>query len=125
MKKWEDLTEFKPERIEGPEGTRDGFKFVPFGCERRACPGEGLGMRTINLALGSLLQCFDWERVHNEMIDMTEGTGLSFPKAQPLVTDPPPLQASTEDPDGTIDLQSAFFELIFNILMRMTAGKRY
>ncbi|KAK3016887.1 hypothetical protein RJ639_005902 [Escallonia herrerae] len=52
MKKWEDLTEFKPEWIEGLEGTRDGFKLAPFGYGRRACPGEGLGMRMIGLAWG-------------------------------------------------------------------------
>ncbi|KAK3016898.1 hypothetical protein RJ639_005913 [Escallonia herrerae] len=34
-------------------------------------------------------------------------------------------QASTENPDGTVDLQSSFFELNFNVLMRMIAGKRF
>ncbi|KAK3011695.1 hypothetical protein RJ639_011645 [Escallonia herrerae] len=82
---WEDPRKFKPERFEGLEGSRDGFKFVPFGYGRRACPGESLAMRVVGLALGSLLQCFDWERVSKEMVDMTEGPGLTMPKAQPLV----------------------------------------
>ncbi|KAK3016886.1 hypothetical protein RJ639_005901 [Escallonia herrerae] len=76
---------FESERFEGLEGSRDGFKFVPFGFGRRACPGESLAMRVVGLALGSLLQCFDWERVSKEMVDMTKGPGLTMPKAQPLV----------------------------------------
>lgn len=84
-KLWSEPRKFKPERFEGLEGTRDGFKFMPFGSGRRACPGEGLAMRMVGLVLGSLIQCFDWERVGKEMVDMTEGTGLTLPKLRPLV----------------------------------------
>ncbi|KAF8407789.1 hypothetical protein HHK36_006925 [Tetracentron sinense] len=83
-KVWVEPTKFKPERFEGLEGTRDGFKLMPFGSGRRGCPGEGLGMRVVGLALGSLIQCLEWERIGEEMVDMTEGTGLSLPKAQAL-----------------------------------------
>ncbi|XWS14770.1 hypothetical protein CRYUN_Cryun35bG0036800 [Craigia yunnanensis] len=55
---WEDPTRFKPERFEGPEGARDGFKSMPFGTGRRGCPGEGLGLRIVGLTLGALIQCF-------------------------------------------------------------------
>ncbi|CAH1442684.1 unnamed protein product [Lactuca virosa] len=82
---WVDPERFDPERFEGVEGTRDGFKFIPFGLGRRSCPGEGLAMRVIGLTLGLLIQCFEWERVSEKMIDMTEGFGLNMPKAEPLV----------------------------------------
>ncbi|KAJ0527228.1 putative cytochrome P450 [Helianthus annuus] len=83
---WKDPEMFKPERFEGLEGrTRDGFRFMPFGFGRRSCPGEGLAMHIVGLTLGLLIQCFDWERISEELIDMTEGPGLTMPKAQPLI----------------------------------------
>ncbi|KAL2489271.1 Cytochrome [Forsythia ovata] len=84
-KLWEDPGEFRPERFEGLEGTTDGFKLMPFGSGRRRCPGEGLALRIVELGLGSIIQCFDWETVGKEMVDMTEGFGLTTPKAQPLM----------------------------------------
>ncbi|KAM7277740.1 hypothetical protein ACFE04_004874 [Oxalis oulophora] len=84
-KTWEEPRKFKPERFESVEGFRDGFKMMPFGSGRRSCPGEGLATRIVGLSLGSLIQCFDWERISKEMVDMTEGNALSLPKAQPLV----------------------------------------
>ncbi|XP_058222410.1 cytochrome P450 81Q32-like isoform X2 [Rhododendron vialii] len=59
---WADPTLFKPERFNGPEGEKVGYKFVPFGSGRRACPGVSLAMRVMALALGTLIQCFDWEK---------------------------------------------------------------
>lgn len=83
---WEDPTTFRPERFEGLEGYRDGFKFMPFGFGRRSCPGEGMAMRMVGLALGSLIQCFDWERTSESEVDMNEKTdGISMPKAISLV----------------------------------------
>ncbi|KAJ4967275.1 hypothetical protein NE237_019124 [Protea cynaroides] len=84
-KLWVEPTEFRPERMEGIEGVRNGFKLMPFGSGRRGCPGESLAMRVVGLALGSLIQCFEWERVEEEMVDMKEGTGLTLPKAKPLL----------------------------------------
>ncbi|KAJ4982041.1 hypothetical protein NE237_032878 [Protea cynaroides] len=83
-KLWEEPTKFKPERMEGMGGVRDGYKLMPFGSGRRSCPGEGLALRVASLTLASLIQCFEWERVDEELIDMTEGTGLTLPKAKPL-----------------------------------------
>ena len=79
---WEDTTSFKPERFE--IGECDPYKLMPFGLGRRACPGASLAQRTISLTLGSLIQCFEWERVTNEKVDMTEGNGITMPKVIPL-----------------------------------------
>lgn len=84
-KLWTDPEMFKPERFEGLEGTRDGFKLMPFGSGRRSCPGEGLAIRVMGSTLGLLIQCFDWERLSEEMVDMSEAPGLTMPKAEPLV----------------------------------------
>ncbi|VFQ75129.1 unnamed protein product [Cuscuta campestris] len=84
-KYWDEPEKFKPERFEGVEGARVGYKMMPFGSGRRRCPGEGLAWCMVGLSLGSLIQCFDWERIGSEMVDMREGTGLTMPKAEALV----------------------------------------
>ncbi|TXG59353.1 hypothetical protein EZV62_013926 [Acer yangbiense] len=81
-KYWDDATSFKPERFESGEPT--GYKLMPFGLGRRACPGVGLAQRVVGLTLGSLIQCFDWERVDGKEVDMSEGKGLTMPRAVPL-----------------------------------------
>ncbi|CAN6911125.1 unnamed protein product [Brassica oleracea var. botrytis] len=68
-KMWEEPEKFKPERFE-KEG--EDKKLMPFGMGRRACPGLGLALRLVTLALGSLVQCFEWERAGEEYVDMSE-----------------------------------------------------
>ncbi|KAL0536580.1 hypothetical protein IC582_025529 [Cucumis melo] len=80
---WEDATKFKPERHSVIES--ELYKLIPFGVGRRACPGAGMAQRVVGLALASLIQSFEWERVDDSLIDMSEGKGLTMPKAQPLV----------------------------------------
>ncbi|TYJ35215.1 hypothetical protein E1A91_A05G221200v1 [Gossypium mustelinum] len=73
-----------PERFEGGE-EGGGCKLLPFGVGRRACPGANLGRKAVGLVIGSLIQSFEWNRIGEEEIDMREGTGLTMPKAEPLV----------------------------------------
>ena len=82
---WDDPTSFKPERFENEEKLREfSHKLMPFGLGRRACPGVSLAQRLVGLTLGSLIQCFEWDRVDGKEIDMIEGKGSTMPKVHPL-----------------------------------------
>ncbi|URE44770.1 cytochrome P450 [Musa troglodytarum] len=82
---WDEPEEFKPERFQCEGGQEEaGLRMLPFGSGRRKCPGEGLAMRVIGLALATLIHCFEWEKLPGEEVDMTEGRGLTMPKARPL-----------------------------------------
>ncbi|KZV35074.1 hypothetical protein F511_04379 [Dorcoceras hygrometricum] len=83
-KTWADPEKFRPDRFLGLDCKKHlGFRIVPFGWGRRACPGEKLAISSIGLGLGSLIQCFDWKTVGK--IDMSEGLGVTTPKVQPLL----------------------------------------
>ena len=82
-KLWADAECFKPERFEN-NVENEGYKLMPFGLGRRACPGVGLAQRIMGFTLGSLIQCFEWERISEEKIDMAEGNGIIMPKVGPL-----------------------------------------
>lgn len=79
---WDDPMSFKPERFEG--GEVGAPKLMPFGMGRRSCPGVGLAQRVVGLGLGSLIQCFEWRRIDERLVDLREGKGLSMPKVVPL-----------------------------------------
>ncbi|KAK9923047.1 hypothetical protein M0R45_031482 [Rubus argutus] len=83
-KLWDEPESFKPERFEGGGKDSAAHKLMPFGLGRRSCPGASLAQREVGLALASLIQSFEWERVNEKVVDMTEGTGLTMPKLVPL-----------------------------------------
>lgn len=62
-KSWDDPTCFIPERF-GDSEVNSSYKLLPFGLGRRACPGIALANRILGLTLGSLVQCFEWERIN-------------------------------------------------------------
>nr|WNO46793.1 cytochrome P450 81AN9 [Tripterygium hypoglaucum] len=79
---WDEPSSFKPERF--LKGDTESAKLIPFGLGRRACPGSGLAQRVIGLTLGSLIQCFEWKRVSEKLVDMSEGKGVTVPRVGPL-----------------------------------------
>lgn len=66
---WKEPDRFEPDRFLESEQEKGGFKFIAFGLGRRVCPGEGLGMRVMELTLGTLIQCFDWEVVKSDTLN--------------------------------------------------------
>lgn len=78
---WENAEMFKPERF---ENEKENQKVLSFGIGRRACPGVGLSHRLLSLTLGSVVQCFELERIGEEYIDTREA---------PVMRPSTPLQA--------------------------------
>ncbi|KAJ0986592.1 hypothetical protein J5N97_004948 [Dioscorea zingiberensis] len=82
---WEDPLEFKPERFDAEISNGDqGYKYKPFGSGRRRCPGETMAWKVMGLTLATLIQCFQWERVGEEVVDLSEGMGLTMPMTTPM-----------------------------------------
>jgi cytochrome P450 len=91
---WEKPLDFIPERFleGGPhemvEVQGQHFELLPFGAGRRQCPGMVFGLTVVQLQMASLLHAFDWSLPNGmtpDMLDMTNGLGLSPPMRIPLV----------------------------------------
>ncbi|CAN6858199.1 unnamed protein product [Brassica oleracea] len=103
---WEDPEEFKPERFL-PASPRSGgqedemikeevLKYIPFGSGRRGCPGSNLAYLSAGIAIGVMVQCFDW-KIEGDKVNMEEARGtmmvaMAHPlKCTPLLRYPNPL----------------------------------
>ena len=85
---WDDPDKFFPERFLTKHVNIDAsgqhFEFVPFGSGRRSCPGYTFALQVSHLTLARLLQGFEFTTPLNMPVDMTEGLGITLPKATPL-----------------------------------------
>ncbi|KAI3773839.1 hypothetical protein L1987_48375 [Smallanthus sonchifolius] len=86
---WPDPYEFRAESFLTPD--QKGldvmvmdFELIPFGAERRSCPGIGLADHMLHMVLATLLQNFDMSTPNGEPVDMTMIAGLTNAKASPL-----------------------------------------
>lgn len=87
---WKDPLQFEPQRFADVEeaSQMDTFKLIPFGYGRRGCPGANLGLVSVQLALASLVQGFEWAPVEGQTphdIDVNESSGVVCFKENPLV----------------------------------------
>ncbi|XP_034681202.1 xanthotoxin 5-hydroxylase CYP82C2-like [Vitis riparia] len=85
---WSDPLEFQPERFltkhVGLDVRGQHFELLPFGSGRRMCPGISLALEVLQLTLARLLHGFELGVVADSPLDMTEGVGVTIPKATPL-----------------------------------------
>ncbi|GAB4845227.1 hypothetical protein Ancab_040123 [Ancistrocladus abbreviatus] len=85
---WTDPDEFRPERFLTTHKNIDvrgqNFELIPFGSGRRICPGISFALHFIPLTLANLLHRFQIRTPHDELVDMTESSGLTNLKATPL-----------------------------------------
>ncbi|EFJ23719.1 hypothetical protein SELMODRAFT_102826 [Selaginella moellendorffii] len=72
---WDNPLEFRPERFLGSSMDVKGqdFELLPFGSGRRACPGMGLGLKTVQLALANLIHGFDWKASGQNALEEAAG----------------------------------------------------
>ncbi|XXG56579.1 hypothetical protein AAC387_Pa03g3956 [Persea americana] len=98
---WKDPLEFRPERFM-PSDRSDWsqvdvrgqhFHFLPFGSGRRGCPGTSLAMQVVQTTVAAMVQGFELKINSkggggNACVDMTEGPGITLPRAKPLVCFP-------------------------------------
>ncbi|KAH6788572.1 hypothetical protein C2S51_003578 [Perilla frutescens var. frutescens] len=82
---WDEPDKFNPERFKAAETEEKGQNFVPFGIGRRACPGAAMALRTVSLALGAFVQCFEWEKPTDHVeLDFNANLKVTLHKSNPL-----------------------------------------
>lgn len=85
---WPDPEVFCPERFltthVGIDASGQHFEFIPFGSGRRSCPGATFALQVTHLTLGRLLQGFELATPMDMPVDLTEGLGITMPKATSL-----------------------------------------
>ena len=67
------------------------FQLLPFGSDRRGCPGMHLAVTTVKLVVAQLVHCFSWELpdgMSPEDLDMEEECGLSLSRVDHLLSMP-------------------------------------
>ncbi|CAN8312162.1 unnamed protein product [Cochlearia groenlandica] len=83
---WTDPEEFKPERfIDGEDVSIMGsdLRLAPFGSGRRVCPGKAMGLATVHLWVGQMIQNFEWVKGSCD-VDLSEVLKLSMEMKKPL-----------------------------------------
>ncbi|KAL8526007.1 hypothetical protein ACS0TY_015285 [Phlomoides rotata] len=91
---WQEPDRFMPHRFLTTHGDVDitgrHHEFIPFGSGRRSCPGITFATQVTHLTLARLLQAFHFKTASSMPVDMSEGLGVTLPKATPLevVTSP-------------------------------------
>ncbi|CAH9075399.1 unnamed protein product [Cuscuta epithymum] len=87
---WSEPDKFRPERFlvdaAGPETPPPwkNFEYIPFGSGRRSCIGNTYAMQVTYLIIARFIQGFNLETPSNERLDMSEGLGITLPRATPL-----------------------------------------
>ncbi|XP_015890088.3 cytochrome P450 CYP82D47-like [Ziziphus jujuba] len=85
---WTSPHKFQPQRFLTTNKDIDmrgvNYELIPFGSGRRSCPGVSLALQVIHLALASFLHSFEVAKPSIEDVDMTESTGLTNLRANPL-----------------------------------------
>ncbi|XP_050364008.1 cytochrome P450 CYP82D47-like [Argentina anserina] len=85
---WPNPEVFSPERFltshAGVDASGHHFEFIPFGSGRRVCPGITFAFQVVHLTVARLIQGFELATPLDKPVDMTEGFGISMPRATDL-----------------------------------------
>ncbi|KAL6217773.1 hypothetical protein ACLB2K_010990 [Fragaria x ananassa] len=85
---WPDPEVFSPERFLTTQASVDAlgqhFEFIPFGAGRRICPGITFAFQLMHLTVARLIQGFELATPLDKAVDMTEGLGITMPRATAL-----------------------------------------